>query len=279
MAGLTIGHVLDGAGLRPRRLHLSRSAPHLPSRSPPRRARNRHGFAALGLYCCLSVGGKMSSAKGEGAVKGARSESTSAPCRARRCGPLSAGASRCTRSHGVPAGGGNGVQRAGRPAGSRRGGDSCSPRRSFWPTPTSSSEPTTGRSGSPARLRPAPSSCSTRASGSAMSSTVPAGRGAVREGRGWGRGPGLRTGRDLGGGQGRRSAGLHRPRARAVPLAPGRGAATASVARGSRSIGLGPATGPRLASLAFARSGPGPSRRPASRPPERRPRPGPLPVR
>lgn len=139
----------------------------------------------------------MSSAKGEGAAKGARSESTSAPCRARRCGPLSAGASRCTRSHGVPAGGGNGVQRAGRPAGSRRCGDSCSPRRSFWPTPTSSSAPTAGRSGSPARLRPAPSSCSTRANGSArMSSTVPAGRGAGREGRGWGRGPGLRTGRD-----------------------------------------------------------------------------------
>lgn len=152
----------------------------------------------------------MSSAKGEGAAKGARSESTSAPCRARRCGSLSAGASRCTRSHGVPAGGGNGGQRAGWPAGSRRGGDSRSPRRSFWPTPTSSSAPTAGRSGSPARLRPAPSSCSTRASGSARtSSTVPAGRGAGREGRGWGRGPGLRTGRDLGGGQGwDRDAGL-----------------------------------------------------------------------
>lgn len=91
-----------------------------PSRPPApdrRRDRHGHGFAALGLYCCVSVGGKMSSTKGEGAVKGARSDSTSAPCRAQRCGPLSAGASRCTRSHGVPAGSGTGGQRERRPAG------------------------------------------------------------------------------------------------------------------------------------------------------------------
>lgn len=48
----------------------------------------------------------MSSEKGEGAAKGSRSESTSASCRARRCESLSAGASRCTRSQGDPAGGG-----------------------------------------------------------------------------------------------------------------------------------------------------------------------------
>lgn len=90
---------------------LTRSCPFAgPScpRSLRRLGRHGHGFTALGLYCCAMVGGKMSSAKGEGAVKGSRSESTSASCRARRCGSLSAGASRCTRSHGVPAGGGTG---------------------------------------------------------------------------------------------------------------------------------------------------------------------------
>lgn len=64
----------------------------------------------------------MSSAKGEGAAKGARSESTSAPCRAQRCGSLSAGASRCTRSHGVPAGGRTGGQRERGPAGGAASG-------------------------------------------------------------------------------------------------------------------------------------------------------------
>lgn len=66
---------------------------------PPQRAKHRRSFAAKELYCC---GGRTSSAKGEGGAKGARSESTSASCRARRCGPLSAGPSRCTRSQGVP---------------------------------------------------------------------------------------------------------------------------------------------------------------------------------
>lgn len=78
-------------------------------------------------------------------------------------------------------------------AGLRRGRDPRLPRRSLWPTPTSSSAPTPNRSGSPARLRPAPSSCRTRASGSARtSSTVPAGRecgarGARGAGQGLGR--------------------------------------------------------------------------------------------
>lgn len=97
-------------------------------------------------------GGRTNSVKGEGAAKGARSDSTRALCRVCRCGLLSADPSRCTRIQGVPAGGvrargqgatpGGGARRREVPGGAYRGAAS-GPRRpaARRPPPAGSADP------------------------------------------------------------------------------------------------------------------------------------------